>query len=138
MLRLRLAGRSALLLAVLALAGCDRFADEAGTGGNLPLPVEPGGGTPGTGTAASVPDLYLKGPAVALISEPTAYRSEEARGAVRYAWSLTGSAQASFDARVRDATVVTRTPGYATLTVAAYDGNGKLLGVGRRDITVDR
>lgn len=137
MLHLRLAGRSALLLAVLALAGCDRFAADPEIGGGPPGP--PGGaGTPVAGPAASVPALYLKGPAVALISDRTAYRSEAAPGAARYTWSLTGSTQATFEATERDATVISRAPGRAVLTVAAFDGNGKILGIGKRDITVDR
>lgn len=124
-----------LLLAALALAtlaGCDRFTDDP----SGPAVVPPG-------TAATLPPVYIKGPATILQTRYLPYRAEPIPGATTYQWGVlsdsTGAGGASIEtgSDARLVTAIGVEPGPVTFLVTAYRADGTLLARGTRRLVVE-
>ena len=126
-----------VVFALLALAGCDRFADDGtlGPGSGLPGSPDPPALPTETSGSQALP-LFLKGPDDIQVRGEVSYRSEYAPGAVRYAWGAVGEGNATVTWNERDAEVVGTLAGTIQLRVIAYGADGRPVGVGTRTLTV--
>ncbi len=113
------------LAAVLALAGCDRYAADA------PV-LQPGP------PAAAVGQMYVKGNAALRVDEPVEFRAQAFSAVASYTWSVSGTGEASVDF-AGDSRIVMLTgtrPGPAVVRVEGRSAEGRTLFVGSREIVV--
>lgn len=81
--------------------------------------------------------MYVKGPAEIPGRGTGAYRAQPVVGAVRYSWAVSRERLVELSAIERDARLDFRDgPGRLMLRVSAVDAEGKVLGVGTREIVV--
>lgn len=113
------------LAAVLALAGCDRYAADA------PTAV-----VPGPPAAAPTP-MYVKGNTSLRIDESSGYRAQPVEGA-SYVWSVAGigAATVSTDNDPRLVQITGTRSGPATVRVQAISAQGRTVSVGSLDLVV--
>lgn len=114
--------RLALLLSVLALAGCRE------------------GLLTDTGEPFDGPPAYVKGPATVLVGQTEDYRAEPILNAVRYRWSVRAPDLATVTplTDTRLATVTGRKVGSVEIVVDALDASDEILARGTRTLSVAR
>ena len=108
------------LVAVLALAGCDRYAADAPT-------------VVGTGPTAAAPtQMYVKGNPVLRVDEPVDFRAQMVAGASAYVWTVDGigAATVSTDGDTRLVRITGTRPGPATVHAEALSAQGLTVSVG--------
>lgn len=113
------------LAAVLALAGCDRYA--ADSPGLQPGPP-----------AAAAGQMYVKGNTALRVDVPVEFRAQFYSGITTYAWTVSGTGAASVDF-AGDSRVVMLTgtrPGPAVVRVEGRSSEGRTLFTGTREIVV--
>lgn len=113
------------LAAVLALAGCDRYAAEA------PV-LQPGS------PAVTASQMYVKGNASLRIDQPVEFRAQAAEDVATYVWTVsgTGAAWVGSDGDSRIVMVTGTRPGPATVRAEGRDAQGRTLYFGTRDVVV--
>ena len=118
------------LVVVVALSGCDRYAD--------PQSIGPGAAPP-TGTPAVVGSMYVKGNPVLSVEAPVQFRAQQVQGAARYGWTMRGQGAASITSldgtRIVAVTGVDLGPG--VIRAEAYDDQNRLIAVGTREVVVE-
>lgn len=122
----RSASRLALALAaVLALAGCDRYAAQ--------LPGD-------TSSAPSVlpATMYVKGITSLRVDQPVEFRAQRFQEITSYSWSVigTGRATVGLEGDSRIVMITGTVPGPAVVRAEARDAQGHMLYAGSREIVV--